>query len=71
MLRDEQSGALFFVAGSAEVQERIHETLTVIEQVSSVLAAHIGTYGWQGVGTKSSSVGQVIVEEWSWDSPIE
>lgn len=28
---DDPSGTLFFIAGSAEVQERIHETLTVIE----------------------------------------
>jgi hypothetical protein len=28
---DEPSGTLYFIAGSAEVQERIHETLTVIE----------------------------------------
>ena len=30
-LCDEPSGALFFIAVSAEVQERIHETLTVVE----------------------------------------
>ena len=28
---DEPSGTSFFIAGSAEVQERIHETLTAIE----------------------------------------
>ncbi len=28
---DESSGTLFFIAGSAELQERIRETLTVIE----------------------------------------